>query len=902
MKLTPCPKYLSTSVWLAVVIASSLAVTSCNSDKDSPGTPPIDPGGVGGSGGGRDEDASMPPPPDPCMTPGHLGCACDEVGITAECGKVVERNGEYVTCSMGRATCDGKAWGDCIGNRIIAKSVPGTSLNASGRKILGTPTNCANVCDPNDCKSTVNTGKDVDASVGVTITDAGVSITPGEAGTGGSGPCKGLFCQIPVCDGGGKTTISGTVYDPAGKNPLYNAFVYIPTDPTVALPAFTSGASCDTCAGTGSISAISMAQTGADGKFTLSSQVPAGSGIPLVVQMGKWRRKVILPTVNPCVNNVVAPSNSRLPKNRTDGDGGFADIPKMALASGSADPFECLLLKIGIDASEIQFPSDTSARIHYYKYNGIDRDPGGAPTGSTLTGNLTTLKSYDAILLPCEGGENTHNTQALNVAAYADVGGRVFATHYGYVWLATPSFGSPQNLTSFYGTANWYLDHSGYNDPMTGNIDTSFPKGAAFAQWLVNVGASTTLGQMSINEPRWDAKSSINPPSQRWMYGKSKYATSTDMLLSMTFNTPVSAAPADQCGRVVFSDFHVSADALVNQRANGACVADTDCGFGATCLPPVAGTCSDETCTKNSNCDLSGSTCVGYVPTGSCVNDTCSFFSSCNRGTCTGGQCICTANNQCGSGVCISGVGCTASACSDDSDCGRSQRCTGPTPGVCRKACTSDSQCGGALCVSGVCKGCYVDNDCPDWSQTCVGGSASSCSSTSSRFPLTCRNGDLSAQEKALEFMLFDLTSCVSPDSWTPPAPTTVYNPVTFTQDFTSTCGKGQRPAWREFNWQASIPSTASIGFSAQTADDAAALATAQSVTAGNATTTTPDDTWDTTLLDGGPGIGVLRNATPTVISKNLLRMTITLNPTTDKKASPTLIQWKVQYDCVDSE
>ena len=39
-----------------------------------------------------------------------------------------------------------------------------------------------------------------------------------------------------------------------------------------------------------------------------------------------------------------------------------------------------------------------------------------------------------------------------------------------------------------------------------------------------------------------------------------------------------------------------------------------------------------------------------------------------------------------------------------------------------------------------------------------------------------------------------------------------------------------------------------------------------------------------------------------TDVSLALLRVTITLNPTADKKASPTLMQWKVQYDCVDAE
>ena len=880
----------------AAIVAAASSLTACNQDKDHPGNP-VDPGGTGG---GR-EDAGMPPPVDPCLVPGNVGCACDEKGVVAECGKVIERSGDYVTCSVGRSTCDGEKWGECVGDRIVAKSLPGLALSASGRKILGTPGNCANVCNPNDCKSVTNTGRDVDAG-GLTITDAGVSITPGEAGTGGTGPCRGLFCQIAACDGGARTTISGTVYDPAGKNPLYNAFVYIPTEPTVPLPTFTSGASCDTCAGAGAVAAISSAQTGPDGRFTLTTNVPSGTGIPLVVQMGKWRRKVTLPAITPCTNNVVAPANSRLPRNRTDGDGSYADIPKMAIASGDADPFECLLLKAGIDANEIQFPSTAAARIHYYRFNGIDRHPGTAPSGTTLTSSLSTLRQYDVVLLPCEGFENNaHNSDTPNLVSYTDIGGRIFTTHFGYQWLATTSSGTPRNNSAFYGTANWYIDRSGYNDPMTGNIDRSFPKGEAFAQWLMNVGASTTLGQMSINEPRWDAKSAINPPSQRWMYGRSRSSSTNDMLLSMTFNTPVAAAPANQCGRVVFSDFHVSADALVSS-SSGACNVDTDCGFGATCIPPVVGTCSTQTCTTAGNCSMDGASCVGGSP-GACIPATCTGNTGsgkCDRGTCISNRCACTQDSHCGSDDCRSGV-CQPENCTEDDDCGRSEVCRAPTVGTCRKSCTNDSQCDGAICVSGSCTGCFTDGDCPGWSTTCSGASYGRCSSTSSRFPLTCRNGDLSAQEKALEFMLFDLTACVSPDNWVPPAPTTVYNPVTFTQDFASTCGKGQRPVWRQFDWQDSIPNTASIVFTAQTADTLAALTTAQVVPVANVTTSTVLPAWDVALLDTASG-GVLRTASPPVISKNILRMTITLNPTADKKASPTLIQWKVQYDCVDAE
>jgi hypothetical protein len=913
----------------------------------------------------QSNDASVT---DRCSIPGQVGCSCDEVGAVRECGKVIDRNGDYVTCSMGRTTCDGNSWGPCIGNRIVAQSLGGMSLAVGGLQPLSTSTACSNVCDPSACSSVQNSSTDVDASAGLILNESGVSLAPGEAGTQ-SGPCTGLWCNIASCDGGTKTTISGIVYDPAGKNPLYNAFVYIPVSATAALPAFSSGASCDTCAGTGNISAISLAQTGPDGKFTLNSNVPSGTNIPLVVQMGKWRRKVTLPVVTSCTANNIAATYTRLPKNRFDGDNLQADIPKMAIATGSADPFECLLLKTGIDASEIQIPG-TSARIDYYVYNGVDRLPGGAPSGATLTASTATLNQYDVVLLPCEGAENTHNSSAPNLVAYANGGGRVFATHFGYVWLATPSGGAPQNSTTFYGTANWLnpLNQSAdYRDPMTGTIDQTFPKGLAFAQWLVNVGASTTLGSLIINEPRHNAKSAINPPSQRWFYGNSTSTTTTkpDMLLSMTYNTPTTAAAANQCGRVVFSDFHVSADALVS--GGGACNGDTDCGFTSVCTPPIVGTCVPEGCVSTSDCDDSGATCVGgiagncapavcvsssdctkgtcvsgqcrctrsshcgtgnscNIPTyGTCSSKTCTSSSNCgatescvlgvctaktctttcSTGSCVSGKCLCTGNSQCGSGTCnIPTYGtCDADTCGSSADCGGSRTCVGSVTGTCTHACTTDTTCAsaGTTCKAGQCLGCVSSNDCPGSSTTCVGGVSASCTATNTMFPLTCRNGDLSAQEKALEFMLFDLTACISPDSWTPPSPTTVYSPVTFTQDFTSVCGHGQHVVWREFDWQAQIPSTASIAFSAQTANTAGTLSAAQSVAMAHATTSTTSPSWDLALLDTKSG-GVFPTASPAVVSKTLLRVTITLNPTTNQKASPTLSSWKVQYDCADAE
>ena len=58
-------------------------------------------------------------------------------------------------------------------------------------------------------------------------------------------PCTGLKCQQVTCSSG-KTTVSGTVWDPAGRNPLYNVVVYIPNTDLDPIP---HGPKCDSCGG-----------------------------------------------------------------------------------------------------------------------------------------------------------------------------------------------------------------------------------------------------------------------------------------------------------------------------------------------------------------------------------------------------------------------------------------------------------------------------------------------------------------------------------------------------------------------------------------------------------------------------------------------------------------------------
>jgi len=368
-------------------------------------------------------------------------------------------------------------------------------------------------------------------------------------------PCTGIGCNVERnCPGGAKTTVTGTVYAPNGTLPLYNATVYVPVD---VPEAFTAGVTCDRCDGKVSGNPVAIAGTDATGTFKLTD-VPSGDGIPLVIQIGRWRRQVTIPKVQACVTTTITDVDLlRLPKTQDEGD-----MPQMAIASGGSDPFECLLRKIGIADSEFTGPSKTG-KVHFYKENGVDTVP-AAPAASTMWGSMDTLTKYDIVILPCEGDANAKpDAGHANLVQYLNAGGRVFTTHYSYVWLSYP--GSP------YATVGgWHLDQNYPDDPTVGKINTSFPKGMAFADWLHNVDPSVMGGLLSVNQPRHDIDSVNMTYAQEWI-------SAPGMTLHMTFNTPLMPPPDPDgtpayCGKVVYSDFHVStSDVSIGQTFPASC-------------------------------------------------------------------------------------------------------------------------------------------------------------------------------------------------------------------------------------------------------------------------------------------------------------------------------------------
>jgi hypothetical protein len=839
-------------------------------------------------------------------------------------------------CSMGTSVCEGGKWSACKGDTLQAKSLAVSSIEGNSRHVRHKAVSCPqtavslindggfppNPCDPSQCPPVIEPMGDVDAG-GIVASEAGVSLAPS---------CSGLACQTQNCVGNpfdaapdayaAATTITGKVFDPAGKNPLNNVTVFIPNDPTAPLPAFLPGPSCGQCSYAGAPpTTASVTQTAPDGTFTLTN-VPSGANIPIVVQAGKWRRKITLPNVAPCTVNKIADGTLHLPRNHTDGDNMTADVPKIAFVSGGGpDDLECLFLKMGLDPLEFgSLTMNAARRLHYYESPdkpGVPLDPGyGANvSGEVLWSSPATLALYDLVILACDGNDYTDNGRSpagiQNLTDYANGGGRVFLSHYSRSWMKNDTYaggGSPWDTVA----NSWGASVTVTPTP-TATIDQSTPQGQAFAKWLVTVGATTDAGTMALQTAKQSSVSPLGPGVRSLMNangpnhqpdGSAQYSPNYE------FDTPYGVAGGDgggACGRVIFADYHVSnADVFASQPT---CSTSTDCGYASTCLGTGAlAHCNADPCYPTT---VDAGTACGGDPKYTCSGATM-------------GTCGCTVNADCqavGGGACTNG-NCSQATCYANTDCPSGpKQCNGSTAGACTpNTCTTDADCTFEHCLNGTCDGCLSDSDCPG-NETCSGNGGGMCTGTYTNAPYACQQATpknpMTPQEAALEYELLDLGACVVPVA----AAANDYAQASFTEDFTGTCPSGEIPVWRELDWYASVPNTASISFYAQTAPDpgdgsAPDWTKAQLVPIYTTTTSNLPPNPGRVLIDVGTGgplppdagpidasmPGAFQLAMPPVSSLADLRLTIKMTPTSNLMGTPTLYEWAIRWDCVPSE
>jgi hypothetical protein len=663
-------------------------------------------GGGGGGGGGDDGDGDGDGgDAGPDDGGGDAGDGADG-GDSGDDGDAGPGCG-LRTCALAGATCG--PIGDGCGDIIQCGECEGTETCGGG----GTPSVCggSSACIPATCESAGATCGPIGDGCGGMIASCGTcgedSVCGGDAipsvCSTGNGPCLEGLCQDQVdCSPGAPTSLSGTVFTPAGNLPLYNVTVYVPDGP---LDAIASGnETCSTCDAPVSGDPLVLTTTDALGNFVLED-VPAGVDFPLVIQTGKWRRMVTIPAVTQCQDTAVAADLTRFP--RTQGEGGVTEnnIPRIALTTGGADALECLMRKIGIADTEFT-PQAGAGRVNLYaghggtnRYRDNFNVPGAGAafsTAASLWDDALKLNDYDMVVLSCEGaldfpaggdasgGGNLANPgyrdgdDLAAMKGYLDLyGGRVFGSHWHHSWVEHGPAPMPTVAT--------ITHRADLPKPRTVSVnkdDPAFPKGAALAEWLLNVAASLVLGDLSLTDGQHTVDA-VNPAlAQTWISGTNPNEANQAGVQYFSFNTPIEVPDDEKCGRMVVTDIHVSAGddsgTAVGLRFPNGC---TSGGLLpeekalifllfdlASCVTTDLPECTPESCVDaGAQCGPVADGCGSLIQCGSCEEpDTCG-----GAGT----------PNQCGNDGCVS-TSCEAqeAECGAIADgCGGTLEC-GPCP------------------------------------------------------------------------------------------------------------------------------------------------------------------------------------------------------------------------------
>ncbi len=504
----------------------------------------------------------------------------------------------------------------------------------------------------------------------------------GEGGGGEGGnnnannttPCTGLQCDQVACPPGeGTTSLSGRVTIPSGELPLPNVTVYVPNAPLDPIP---DGASCERCEDMLSGNPLVQTITDMRGDFRLDN-VPVADEVPLVMQTGKWRRKVYISNVQECTDNEITdPDKTRLPRNQTEGN-----IPRIAVTTGGWDALECLIYQIGVDDREFTTANDDSGRVTLF--TGISAPPplgyGAQPTSEFSAGfndgesftradqwwdQASNLKEYDIVMHSCS---DPHASQQARQALqeFADVGGRAFMTDLHREWLE-------DGTSDFQSVANWQPQDTQVPQ-VKASIDINAPGGGLLFDWMDHLGRLDIANQFDAYEI-WNNISSVDQNlAERWIYSGSG---GNEQDLYIAFNTPVAAAEEQQCGRVVYSDLHVAAGTDTNpgwpfpQSCSSGSMSSQEMVLVymffdlAACIDPdcIPISCSD----VPGNCEVHDNGCGGTIDCGECCVDKgedCTTDSDCcdtlwchENGTCTDAcrapHDECTDSSQCCVGSC----------------------------------------------------------------------------------------------------------------------------------------------------------------------------------------------------------------------------------------------------------
>jgi hypothetical protein len=329
-------------------------------------------------------------------------------------------NGCPSTCEQLNANCGTVTDARCTGVIECGKCKDGEFCGGDGPSRCGTGTGEGGACNGTDCMSCMPK----------TCSDLGFTCGPAGDTCGGKLDCGSNTCAIPgwTCGGGSKlgvcgctgacsqvpdcttapkktTTLSGKVYDPAGNNPLYHVFVYVANKPDDPdLKTFPKGITCDVCGAT----AAGSPALGADGMAGTYTD-ETGTFNLTNVPVGKGLTVVIQlgRWRRVFTLDINTPCDVNAVPDKTllmPSKQSQGNIPLMAMVSGNADSLECVLRKMGIADTEFTDPAG-GGRIQFYL--GTDGPGTGGKSGQKIdaaTPQQSALFAKDATGQPVING------------------------------------------------------------------------------------------------------------------------------------------------------------------------------------------------------------------------------------------------------------------------------------------------------------------------------------------------------------------------------------------------------------------------------------------------------------------------------------------------------------------
>lgn len=284
----------------------------------------------------------------------------------------------------------------------------------------------------------ISTTDVMDDGMGDGVLDLGGGAT-GNAGDGGSGDCT----PQPT-----NATLTGTVYAPNLEIPISGALVYVAAEDPEPVP---DGVYCSECVAIPCNANFVLTEP--DGSFDLPAV--AGTGQKLVVQKGQFLHVADIDVAEGA--NAIAAGDSNLPGVWNPGEGLY--IPRIAVVNTGNDTIFNILGKIGLG----QVDGNGSLTNGSEQFDLLDQ-----PSGGALLDDLTAMRQYHIIFIPCMSQVGMGALTQLrieNIRQYVADGGKFYVTDWAneYLYETFPSYQTLHDQAfnpdlSYYDTTGTVLD------------------------------------------------------------------------------------------------------------------------------------------------------------------------------------------------------------------------------------------------------------------------------------------------------------------------------------------------------------------------------------------------------------------------------------------------------------